>query len=796
MPIGEVISYRDAMKMFNNETFDKSLWGIPRKGYAGYNAVQHIRKGEPHKHFTTIAQLKKAEDPISVPTKKQQEKAKADEDKKKKAEEEKKKKAEEDKAKAEKEAKKVKSKLKKLEKEKKQLEQVVTEMQEVIVEEAPQIALEIAEIVEKVNVPVIELSSTIPDNTFFTNVLDSQAQKNILSDTNIQMPPPSLSPPTRPTESGLNDAVVDKVEQMDTTTSVAMPTFAPNSTWIPDDFAFYEQLQNNLNLKKRDYRFRPKPVSLYPSFVAKVDELSKMSSEKQVEVSDANNNMYKQKVGTPEYVTAREVYMKLRQEQTNIDQDRSVYRRQKEAMESWKPHNQVVYEFDYDGYNPQKIIDKLPEGKIGKQLAWIINERSTMMKKVNENRGNPIRTVTFDLVLNDKDAVFVQCSWDITRASQGVAGYYTEQTHSHFLEEYKLSDASEVPNKFQSAETIHRMKTKEAQEKEKAEAKLNNGYGKGEINGHNISYKGRTESGDYQSGKYDELYVTVDAKKINDTTIVEEVPSENGYGKRRVWKDENVNGKISYDGGVVIKVNRIDTVAKKFFYNIIGYALQDGYTAPHEFIPYQDTKEREGKTTTKQGSVNIPFDKLDIAWKVPATEQKKVEVIKRAEGDDGRHHFKVDGFNASSSNNTKASMKNAIYDDFVYVHIYKNGIGKEEAGYDPIITGFNIDEFEKISKPRMKMVDDYRTGKPKEQMHEDHFSLVAKWLDKSKGQADIIGYYVSEWSDDEKKAKSKVLPTHKQYFVQFPFKKSAKKFNKYEIMKVEEFDMSEMVGKA
>jgi len=1037
MPIGEVISYRDAMKLFNEETFGKSLWGIPRKGYAGYNAVQHIRKGDPHKNFSTIAELKQQEEPISVPTKKQQEKAKAKAEEEEKA----KKKAEEEaKAKADAKAKKDKRKLKKLEKEKAQLEQVVTELQQVIVEEAPQIALQVAEIVDKVepkaepkvesfgstvseqvenilkalldpylggsverkkqavrkaleilrykenqiiqearkplqaklikalndiknkpktvkygifghspatgrpesipidnteiaeeipvfeksvvdlveeevkaekkqqekslkkmqeendkqreeqdkkdkeyastvdtqalkdkwgtgkdkkipsdnlfftmaergirdsfsydknkgdlppykdffatfgntffakyddylqnfyegekklkklekekaeivdkvDIPVIELSTTIPDNTFFKNVMDGQTEKNILSDKNIEMPTASLTPSPRPTESDLKTTVVDNVEQMSSTPAPeTMPEFAPESTWIPKDYEFYEQLKANLKLKKRDYRVRPFPVSQYPMYLAKIEELSKQSLDLDKVVNDAHTKMYKEKAGTPEYVSASDAYRAVRQEQINKERDLSLYRRKKVAMETWSSKNQIIYEFSYDGYNPQKIIDQLPDGKISKQLAWIINERSNMMKEVNKSRGNPIRTVTFDLVLNDKDNVFVQCSWDIKREAENIQGYYSENVFSHFLEEYKLSDDTEVPSKFQSEETISRLKAKEQQEKEKAEAKVNTGYGNAEINGHRITYKGRTKTGEYKSGKYVDLYVTNDAKKINDTTIVEEVKTERG--KRQDWKNDAVKDKIYYEGGVIIKVNRIDAVEKKFYYNIIGYALQSGYNSPKEFLPYQDTKEREARTTTKQGSVTIPFDKLDISWKVPAIEKKEVEVITRPEGDDGRHHFQKDGFNASASNDTKASMKNAIYDDFVYIHIYKHNMGKEDPKHDPIITGFHKEDYEMMSKPRKVMVDDWRTGKPVEQIQEDRFNMVVKWNDKKTGLGEVVGYFVDKYDDSGNKPKPKVMKTPKKYYVQFPFKKSKNKFDGYEAMRVDAFDMS------
>ena len=171
MPIGEVISYRDAMKMFNQDTFGSSLWGIPRKGYAPYNALQHIRKGEPHQNFTTIAELKKPEAPITVPTKKQQEKAKDDA----------KKKAEED---AKKKVIKLKKTVKKVVEENKQLEKAVTEIQKVVAQETPQIALEVNEIVKKVDLPVIEVTTTIPNGMFFdkkdANIEDVLPPRRIL----------------------------------------------------------------------------------------------------------------------------------------------------------------------------------------------------------------------------------------------------------------------------------------------------------------------------------------------------------------------------------------------------------------------------------------------------------------------------------------------------------------------------------------------------------------------------------------------------------------------------------------
>lgn len=59
-----VVTYREAVKSWNESTFSDSLWGVPRKGYAPYNAIMKIREGKEPPTFTTIEDLKKKEAPL------------------------------------------------------------------------------------------------------------------------------------------------------------------------------------------------------------------------------------------------------------------------------------------------------------------------------------------------------------------------------------------------------------------------------------------------------------------------------------------------------------------------------------------------------------------------------------------------------------------------------------------------------------------------------------------------------------------------------------------------------------
>ena len=78
-------TYREGLMKFNENNFDRGLWANPKKGTAGYNQIQHIRRGEDVKPAELIV-IKKEE-------KKEEEK----EEKKEEAKKEKKKPAKKEK---------------------------------------------------------------------------------------------------------------------------------------------------------------------------------------------------------------------------------------------------------------------------------------------------------------------------------------------------------------------------------------------------------------------------------------------------------------------------------------------------------------------------------------------------------------------------------------------------------------------------------------------------------------------------------------------------------------------------
>jgi hypothetical protein len=285
--------------------------------------------------------------------------------------------------------------------------------------------------------------------------------------------------------------------------------------------------------------------------------------------------------------------------------------------------------------------------------------------------------VYFDLILDDsEDKVFVQCAWEIHTESKDSFGYIRYYTHPHFIEEFKIKDDSDVPEAFKSAETIKAEKAKEYEAKMKEEAKLNSGFIKSSINGHEITYKGK----DKKQGKYTNLYYTDDVKKINDTDIVEQ---------KKEWKDERLKGFFTIHA--VMKVNRIDEVAKKFFYNIVGF-LGSSKTETDIFIPYEDKKEREARTTVKNGVLKLPIENLPTSYEIPAFEVKKAEVVKPAEdAGDGKHHFEVNGFKATSKDDKKASLKKAVYDDIVCFEFSKYQFENPDNRY-VTITGYSKED--------------------------------------------------------------------------------------------------------
>jgi hypothetical protein len=453
--------------------------------------------------------------------------------------------------------------------------------------------------------------------------------------------------------------------------------------------------------------------------------------------------------------------------------------RNKNRMEQWKPANRVLYEFDYDGYNPEKIIEKLPKNQIGKQLEWIINERSATMKKVNETRGNPIRRVYFDLILDDSaDKVFVRCAWEIhTSSKEDKDGYYEYYTHSHFVEEFKIRDDSDEPLKFQTQETQARIKAKAEKEEE---AKTRNETKVDYINGHRITYKAKRSNGTYTN-----LYYTDDVKKIDDTDIVE--IKKEGYGYTTIWKDEAV-ASLSYSINIIIQINRIDEVAKRVYYNIVGFlgrSKEDFNTKL--FIPYEDKKEREAKTLIKDGILKLPFANLSSEEKIPAFKVKTAEVVKPAEGaGDGKHHFEINGFKATSKDDKKASLKKAVYDDIVYLTFRKHYF-KDSPDYAPKITGFTEEEHNKLAKVELRTTDKGESY-PVEKMS---YNFIAKWTDFSKGQARIIGYVQYPYTYSEK---AKIAIPYQNLIVQFPYKKASKKYTDYDKIFVDMLDTSALVG--
>lgn len=64
--VGSPISYREAMKSFNNSVFENRFYGVPKKGTASYNAIQKIRAGKPPPTFKTIDDLTKPEETILI----------------------------------------------------------------------------------------------------------------------------------------------------------------------------------------------------------------------------------------------------------------------------------------------------------------------------------------------------------------------------------------------------------------------------------------------------------------------------------------------------------------------------------------------------------------------------------------------------------------------------------------------------------------------------------------------------------------------------------------------------------
>ena len=558
------------------------------------------------------------------------------------------------------------------------------------------------------------------------------------------------------------------------------PVFAPDSTWIPDDLAYYEQLQTTLRGKKRDYRFRPVPLTDYPSILSTINLLNNDETAQQTKIQTSITERNKHKYNTDEYKKLDNEVDEHRLRLKTIIDNKNTEIQRKLKMENWKPKNKVVFSFNYDGYKPEEIIKKLPTGNVAKQLEWVINERSKMMKEVNKQRGNPIRMVYFYIILTDSaDKVFIQCTWEIHRFSNDNQGYY-EDIYHHFIEEYKIVNDSDTPTKFQSEETLLALKTKQDQEAESArlkeEAKANNGLHKDFINGHPITYRGKSK----KNGTYDDLY-SIDTDFTNNKEI--KTIMENEAVKSIVEELSNVK--------IAVKINRIDTVAKKFYWNIIGFTSGYGGMGLDDekyaikFTPYNDGVERESKTTVKQGALNIPLDKMSSAYEVPALEIKKAEVIKPEGGGDGMHHFQKYGFNVTSSNDKKASMKNAIYDDFVRLRIYKNMIDKDRFN-DAKITGFTKQDYEEISKPEARTYINQRTKEEKQEMYDTvDFELIARWTDKSKGEALIVGYF----NKDTKKS----VALDKNFAVQFTYRN--KKYNGFEKMKVEEYDLSGLTGK-
>jgi hypothetical protein len=385
MPVGEVISYREAMKLFNQDTFGSSLWGIPRKGYASYNAVQNIRKGEPHEKFTTIADLKRAEAPVTVPTKKQQEKAKddkkkADEEAKKKADEEAKKKAEQDANK--KRVIKLKKTVNKVVEEKKQLENAVTKIQEVVAQESPQIAQEVKEIVKSAELPVIEMTSTIPDGMFFGKKEDETATTRILSK--------QMNPTLR--------ASLEKIKKGRNLKNLYMDGKTKDESGASmyeqglNDYYEFMAYNNGVSNKEEAFKFLPDYMKWYNELMGKTPESTKTKEVTEI-VKPVENSK-----------TALE---KLEDEIKEAEKKAKDYLKEKQEIESTKTTKTLqrwggaFTKKEADEFNE---IDKLIAGKrilktdpIAKEYTKKMKELETRALKGVQERSAKLRKLRQDL---------------------------------------------------------------------------------------------------------------------------------------------------------------------------------------------------------------------------------------------------------------------------------------------------------------------------------------------------------------------------------------------------------------
>jgi hypothetical protein len=536
-----------------------------------------------------------------------------------------------------------------------------------------------------------------------------------------------------------------------------------------------------------DLRVRPVPIDDYKVYEDAIKNHKNDIAELEKQRKPLMDLRQTLKWGTPERKENEKQFDKISASISQHDSKIRFLEEKNKLMIDWKPQRKIIYEINFDGYYPQKIIDLLPEGHMGKQLAWIINTRANMMKELNKKSNKNIRTVYMDLVLKDSaDKIYVKCSWDIHRVTGHDEYYEYSRTYEYHVDEYKLNNVSDMPVQFQSEETIKKIREKKEQEEAKAQ-KADTTIRKGEKNGHEVEYKGF----DIDNGKYTNLY-EMTGKQVDDETIYTERKRDKfgGYDmvNTKTWQDDRLIGK--YDVKAVIRINRINEVEKKFYYNIVGYVTQDAYSdsSPKHFFEYADTKERVARTSVKNGVLNLPVDNLPSGYDIPAFEVSKAEEIKHADGGDGKHHFLVDGmFKATANNDKKASLKTATYDDLVDFEVYKHLLNDHDR---PFVTGFTEKDYEVISKPVERLTANQSGEYKGKTKMEDTVrpTFIAVWTNKDKGQARMIGYYVKSYTEDHP-TKKNAVPCN-QFQVQFPYKRTTKKYVDFNKIKVDDVNMS------
>ena len=555
-------------------------------------------------------------------------------------------------------------------------------------------------------------------------------------------------------KNGLKENVVVNVEQKDMQPSLEIIEFAQDETWEPEHYKYFELLRNQLGLSKRDLRKRPIPITEMENYNTAID-----SYKNQIKQAGDDLTALINSIPPKDFRKRDEAFYKKEKELMGVRQEAqrllSQYESQKQKMINWKPMRKIVYEFSYDGYKPDEIIAKISQSNMHlyNNLVWIIKERSKMMAEVNKTRGNPIRRVFFDVILTDtEDKTFIKCAWEITRSykdddnkNSNSYVYYDTYSYAHYVEEYKIRDGKDEPEKFQSTETVASMKSKaekEAEEqKKKEELKETGGVRKTTINGHSVTYRGNK----VENGTYDDIYYTDKPSFINDATIVEE--KKEGYVITTEWKLDSLKPKPGdyNDWKILITINRINRDEKKFYYKIVGFKA--GYSKENfKFIPYQDTKERVAKTTVKGGELNIPLNKLSSENEIPAFEVKKAETISTMVGD-GKHHFMLNGFKAVANSDKKKDLEKAVYEDIFKINLYAGDMQTQTT-----LQGMSQQEYNDIN-PREKQTMKTKGG-DKEYYKFKYTSMdfICKWIDKEKGTAQTIGYIEDKYGDTKTKS--------------------------------------------